>query len=502
MKAIQTRIITLLVCCTFFVVLVVEFVGLGIMNRALKKDSTQIMKLMCAEQTGQLNEYLHSVEQSVDTMHKMAADGLNQYGERLLQTDLSAKEKDNLLSEYSSAIESVARTLADNTEGAMAVYYRFNPELFSPTAGFFSVKVEGKEFEEFPTTDLSLYEKNDKEHVFWYYEPVNAKKAVWLSPYSNDNIGVEMISYVAPVFYNGEIIGVLGMDIDIRSWREKVSRISLYETGFAVLMDREDNIIYHPEYKNGVDAEKVPEIVEIFKFYLEESQQENSYDYKLDAQERAMIASKLDNGMTFGIVVPLKEISKPSQLLMLETVCLAVGIVVVFCLIGVRICKTIIGVAYTDVMTGARNKTAYEEAVETISQEIRDKTAKFALIIFDINNLKPTNDTYGHEQGDALIIAAANLMQQVFGNNNVFRIGGDEFAVLLRHEEANSFQKGLSEFIRCLDLLNKESRFVWGDIKIARGATLYNSQTDAAYGDVFRRADALMYQNKKKQKEQ
>lgn len=508
MKEIQRRVINLLVCCTLFVVLVVELSGLSIMNRALKKDSTQIMKLMCAEQAGRLNEYLHSVEQSVDTMHQVAVDGLNAYGEipwkDVMFSGLDVKKlRTAALDEYITEFKAVARKLADNTEGAIAVYYRFNPELFDPTAGFFSVKIDNENFEDVPTTDLSLYEKDDKEHVFWYYEPVNAGEAVWLNPYSNDNIGVEMISYVAPVFYDGELIGVVGMDIDIVSWREKIKDITLYDTGFAVLLDGEGNVVYHPDYKDGVMAAEAPEAVENINYYIQASlKHEDSYAYELDAQERAMVAEKLDNGMAFAVVVPLKEISAPSRLLMVETIVLAIGIVILFSLFGVRVCKHIINVAYTDVMTGVKNKTAYEEAVEAINQEVRDKTAKFALIMFDINNLKSTNDTYGHDKGDQLIITAANLMQKVFERDNVFRIGGDEFIVLLRHEQAIAFQERFQEFVRKLDLLNKEEQFVWGNIRVAGGATLYDCRTDATYGDVFRRADALMYQNKKSQKGQ
>ena len=507
MKAIQRKIITLLVCCTFFVVFVVEFVGLGIMNRALEKDSTQIMTLLCAEKAREMNEYLHSVEQSVDTMHQVAMDGLNSYGELLIPDDSDTETERGLkaanLEVYINEIKAISRTLADNTAGAIAVYYRFNPELFEPTAGFFSVKIGKEDFINYETTDLSLYEANDKEHVFWYYEPINAGKAIWLDPYPNDNIGVEMISYVAPVYYNDVTIGIIGMDIDIVSWREKVKEISLYETGFAALLDSRGNVIYHPEYPDGVTLEKEPAAVETINYYVQESlKHEESYDYKLDAQERAMVAKKLDNGMNFAVVVPFREINEPSRLLMVETIFLTIGIVIVFSMLSVRICKRIISVAYTDVMTGVRNKTAYEEAIETINQEIRDKVACFALLMFDINNLKPTNDTYGHDQGDKLIIATTDLLQQVFGTANVFRIGGDEFAVLLRHEEADSYGERLSEFGERLETLNKEEQFVWGDIKVARGATLYDYNTDAAYGDVFHRADALMYANKKKQKEQ
>ena len=506
MKAIQRRIITLLVCCTFFLVLVLEFVGLGIMNRTLTKDSTQIMKLLCAEQAGDLNEYIHSVEQSVDTLHQVAVDGLKLCGEALLGEAVrneSDREvvREIVLREYVADVEAVSKILADNTEGAMTVYYRFNPELFDPKEGFFSVKYGTEGFESFPTTDLSLYEKNDMEHVFWYYEPVNAGKAIWLDPYPNDNIGVEMISYVSPVFFDDQVVGVVGMDIDIVTWREKVKEISLYKTGFAVLSDSVGNIIYHPDYQDGVKRTEAPEAVETINFYLREALwQTDGYDYELDARERAMVSMQLDNGMYFGVVVPLDEVAEPGRLLMVETVLLAMGIVALFSLFSVRICKRIIKVAYTDVMTGAKNKTAYEETVEEISQEIRNRVVKFALIMFDINNLKTTNDTYGHDQGDKLIITAAALLQNVFGTDNVFRIGGDEFVVLLRHEAADSYQQKLQEFACQLDAMNNMEHFVWGETKVARGATSYDYHTDAAYGDVFRRADALMYENKKLQK--
>ncbi len=496
MRAIQRRIIILLFCCTFFLVCVVELVSLGIMNRALDRDATQIMSLLCEEQAGELNEYLHNIEQSVNTMHQVALDGIEIYNGNIFE-DAVAMEK------YVTELDALSRIIADNTNGALAVYYRFSPELTDPKAGYFSVRDKNGEFMDFPTTDLSLYEGNDKERVFWYYEPINAGKPVWLDPYPNENIGVEMISYVAPIFYEGQAIGIVGMDIDIVSWREQVEKITVYDTGFAVLMDSEGNIIYHPDYREGMTKESSPQIVAMMNHYMEEAiKAQDSYSYKLDAQERAMVACRLDNDMSFAVVVPLSEISAPSRSLMLQTIVAAVAIVAVFSVFSIRICKKIISVAYVDVMTGSQNKTAYEEAIEAVNQEIREKTAKFALIMFDINNLKMTNDTYGHEQGDYLIVTAADLMKQIFGKENMYRIGGDEFVIFLRQELADSYQERMTEFYRRLDGLNKEKQFVWGELKIAGGATVFDGKKDAVYGDVFRRADNLMYENKKLQKGQ
>ncbi|MDO5293913.1 MAG: diguanylate cyclase [bacterium] len=147
--------------------------------------------------------------------------------------------------------------------------------------------------------------------------------------------------------------------------------------------------------------------------------------------------------------------------------------------------------AYKDAMTGALNRAAYLEKVEKIEERIL-KHDEFALIVFDINNLKTTNDTMGHDEGDNLILLSSRLLSGVFGENKLYRIGGDEFVVILEDME---YQKRLERIQQFVDACKSNS------LEIAYGMAVYNAVTDISYEDVFLKADQAMYVTKKKMKQ-
>ena len=98
----------------------------------------------------------------------------------------------------------------------MTVYLRYNPNYSNPTSGVFAQRQSvDSELQCLTPTDFSMYDESDVEHVGWYYLPVQAKEAIWMSPYMNENINIYMISYVVPLFAeDGTSIGIVGMDID------------------------------------------------------------------------------------------------------------------------------------------------------------------------------------------------------------------------------------------------------------------------------------------------
>ena len=85
-------------------------------------------------------------------------------------------------------------------------------------------------------------------------------------------------------------------------------------------------------------------------------------------------------------------------------------------------------IAYHDELTGLRNRQAFKEACDTVSPK------EVCIGPVDVNNLKQTNDTMGHKYGDILLKSVAEALMGVFGQDNVYRIGGDEFSVLLEGE--------------------------------------------------------------------
>ena len=153
--------------------------------------------------------------------------------------------------------------------------------------------------------------------------------------------------------------------------------------------------------------------------------------------------------------------------------------------------------AYTDPLTGVKSKLAYVEAEERLDRRIAEGTVEsFAAMVFDLNGLKLINDTLGHEAGDLYITTACRLICNHFKHSPVFRIGGDEFAVILEGQDYQARSTLQAVFDRKM-----EENLHAGEVVIASGLSDYVRGQDNSYHAVFERADEAMYQRKRALKE-
>ena len=85
-------------------------------------------------------------------------------------------------------------------------------------------------------------------------------------------------------------------------------------------------------------------------------------------------------------------------------------------------------------MTGVHNKNAFREYISSIDEKLEGGMDRepFAIVMCDVNDLKLINDTRGHSFGDEMIQRASRMVCGVFAHSPVFRVGGDEFAVVLK----------------------------------------------------------------------
>ena len=151
--------------------------------------------------------------------------------------------------------------------------------------------------------------------------------------------------------------------------------------------------------------------------------------------------------------------------------------------------------ANRDELTGVKNKHAYAELEESLNKLITDKEpVKFAVSVFDVNNLKTINDTEGHQAGDQLLKDACTTICHIFAHSPVFRVGGDEFVVISRGNDYENIEILLAK----LNKINRDNAST-GGIIIANGMSKFDQDENVA--KVFERADAAMYENKKKLKE-
>lgn len=152
--------------------------------------------------------------------------------------------------------------------------------------------------------------------------------------------------------------------------------------------------------------------------------------------------------------------------------------------------------AFVDNMTGVKNKHAFavkEGELET--QIVEEKAEPFGIIVCDVNGLKRINDTLGHKAGDEYIRSACKMLCEYYKHSPVYRVGGDEFVVLLQRHDYENREKILAE-------INQEIEGNIGsdNIVISLGMTVFEPGADQSFHEVFKRADDLMYERKKQLK--
>ncbi|MFV0504942.1 MAG: GGDEF domain-containing protein [Lachnospirales bacterium] len=146
--------------------------------------------------------------------------------------------------------------------------------------------------------------------------------------------------------------------------------------------------------------------------------------------------------------------------------------------------------ALTDYLTGLANRTAFEMTIKNFTENTNDdkNNSQKALVVCDLNFLKITNDTFGHEKGDELLKDFAIYLRLLFGKkSNIFRIGGDEFVVVVNNN------KSILEETLEINKYQDEIRFK--KISFSYGIADF-SESDKFLTDTFARADRLMYEMK------
>ena len=152
--------------------------------------------------------------------------------------------------------------------------------------------------------------------------------------------------------------------------------------------------------------------------------------------------------------------------------------------------------ALVDPLTGAGSMNAFMEVREEKNHSIKEGECEdSAVIMLDVNDLHMINDTKGRETGDQFLIDAVKLMSDSFKQSNVYRIGGDEFVIILEDMDFDGRKLLFDKFNKRV-----EANIHIGHVVIAAGMSAYNSDNDTSFGEIFIRAEMQMFRRKKELK--
>ncbi len=158
--------------------------------------------------------------------------------------------------------------------------------------------------------------------------------------------------------------------------------------------------------------------------------------------------------------------------------------------------------ANKDSLTGVRNKTAYDKEMMKLQFMMETSRAEpFGIAMIDLNFLKKINDTYGHEHGNIAIKKLCHLICHIFGHSPVFRIGGDEFVVILKDHDYQNVATLTKDFEEAISAYTLDDTLEpWEKVSAALGYAIYDPIIDSNAESVFKRADQKMYACKKQMK--
>ena len=513
----QFRILTTIIFAMLAITVFIGGISIYEVDQYIQNESENFVAVTCEYEGTQINSIFEDMEKSVMVMESYIMDFFTE------ETNIEDRDfQEKLISNTDRMFADVAK----HARGAVAYYFRFDPVLSTSTTGLFYSKIkESDEYIAFEPTDISLYDKEDTEHVGWFWQPYESRNPVWMLPYYNQNNNIYMISYVIPMYHQGKFIGVVGIDFDYTVLEDQVSKIKIYEHGFAHL--EIDGTVMHSD-----DRIPAKESISDSNKYLRVSKKlTNGMTLVLSASydDIRQIRNKIGFGILFSVlilyafftavaIVVVRKFAVPLKKIVDASVQLSNGdynvefahsniseielLNIAFENMATRLHereKELRFSANRDSLTGLRNTTSYKSWVAELDKEIKNEAANFGVVVFDLNQLKKTNDTYGHDVGDKLIVTAAKVISDVFKRSPVFRIGGDEFLAVLQHRDLDDCEELFVQLDTvCGNTVIEEMNTT--SISIARGFAMFETNKDVCFNDVFKRADNAMYENKRKNK--
>ena len=501
--------------------------------------SDRLLQMLCASGQRSLDYYFDSVQNSVTKVTTFA------------EEDLDSVNSEEELAAHIERIREYFCMTASKTKGVLTYYYRIDPSVSSEIKGFWYIDLNGQGFEEHEVTDITQYDVEDTSKLVWFTVPKHEGKPIWLPPYITDNLDVSVISYDAPVYWKGQFIGVIGIEVDYSTMAEEINSIRLYDNGYAFLGDADGNLFYHPH----IDVADLSSGSE-FEFPYREGDENKVIRYAYRGEKKEAVWCTLSNGLRLSVTVPVSETQGEWKGLILN---ISLGAVVVLIAASLflmyytrRITKPLEqltaaaeqiergnydldliydeddelgrltrsfkdlsgtmkahitdlhGQIFIDALTKVKNKGALSNRLDEM-QEAIDSGAQeqsFAIGVFDCDQLKLINDRYGHDKGDIYLKKAAHIICEVFKHSPVFRMGGDEFAVILENEDYMDRDALLEQFDKTAETVNEAAAEPWEEVHISKGFAVFAPSEDSAVTDVMQRADQLMYENKRERKKQ
>ena len=341
MHSIRTRIIAITVAAILASVIAFAAVTYVSVGEESRRSSAEEMNLIARNVQQELDEYLASIRQSVETVAHFATDLLDPVtlvecgvaGSAAGETRTKGQtvRMDMYLADHCEQVREAFSSVANHTSGVVTYYYCIAADVSENEHGFFWSRVGETGFVEQTPLDARDLDPEDTEHTTWYYTTISRGRPGWIGPYKAHNLNEAWtVSYLAPIYKANKLIGVLGMDILFETMQERVNAVKVYDTGYAGILSEDGAVLAHPYQQAGVNLGNVvsPEQQELLK--RDNSGSELFAFRDPTGADKKFAYSTLSDGMKLIVVAPDSEINSSWRELMTRIGLIALGIMAAF----------------------------------------------------------------------------------------------------------------------------------------------------------------------------
>lgn len=291
MKKISQKIMLSIFVSTFLLagVLMLTFNLVG--NRIISDEIREKNQWFLESQVQKMNQLYGTSEQAVLAMSSLITDGID-YARFTTDPDYAEA--------FIKSRERILLNFSNQDEALMSIYTYFDPEISQRVNSLWFVRDESTG-EMVLTPDDSAVEEfvRTNEDMLWYYGPIDAKGMYWTPLYVDSDLNIAMISCTYPLYVDGEIVGMVGVDINFSAFSEALDNMKMGKSGFAAMVDPDGTVLSHPEIEQGsslLEAEGgiyAPLYEEMIK------KEQGAYVYSLNGDQHLVSFTKALNGKFF-----------------------------------------------------------------------------------------------------------------------------------------------------------------------------------------------------------
>jgi diguanylate cyclase (GGDEF)-like protein len=304
-------------------------ISIGLTSKILTEEAAAQMNLFCEERGDDLDTELLRIEDAVGS--------LSRWTKSKIPSVETITEDSELRDAIVNDADDLIRYMTEENDFVQGAYIHYTLDITGVTnreeGVYYTRDVNGK-FKIIPFAQEEIV--SDPVADYWYYGPIENKKALWTDPYFDYSVEEYLISYIEPIFIDDVPVAIIGIDISFTRLLEWVDSLKYHETGYMFLKEADGSVHYHfedleYEHQHSDDEDM---IIENGELMLQPSTGEELIRYYYEGRDRVMAFVTLRNGMKFVLCDGYDNIFKERDNATILMISITVGIAIVFAIIA------------------------------------------------------------------------------------------------------------------------------------------------------------------------